>query len=472
MTAETEVLSQLRAQLVDIIAGTFFLLIAAIALGIAVLRRRAGTKILVWLGILSALFGINPLAQTPAVVAAFPQWSAPVFSYIVVFDSYLTLVAGAFAFLQLTMGGLRRLFQLWLAASVVVAVAGIGWFLISGAPSTFIPSNQVLAALGLIIMLVVLTVPKLSRKYLVLSKHRVLTMGMWIFVAEAAYSNIAHPLKYAVPDLVAYVGFGVLLFSFGYVALEMVLNEERRLLSLDKELQIARDLQASILPSGVPQVAGFRIAASYLPMTAVAGDFYEFIDLDERRLGVLVADVSGHGVPAALVASTLKVAMHSADGCTHAPGEVLRRLGNILHSDMRGQFVSAAYLWIDGERRTARYSAAGHPPLLHWRAADNTLLRIESNGLLFGIFADGEYPECNISLGPGDRLLLYTDGLTEPENSAQQAFGDSRLEQVIRESRTLPASELSQRLLEEVRAWRRPGVTQEDDITLIVIDVR
>jgi len=467
----TNDLATLRGDLVDIISGTFFLFVGLMAFSVAAIRRQTGTRILVWLGLLSAMFGANFLLQTDSIAAAFPPAFGGVRSFLITAIAYLTLVAGALVFRELTLGGLRRLFDLWLIAAIVIAVAGIGWFLISGSGGTFVVYNQLLAAAGLAIMVVSLSVPQLSKRYLILSRHRVLTVGTLIFGAEALYSNIARPLNYSVPNLVTALGFTVLLLSFGYVALEMTVTNERRLLSIDKELEIARQLQFSILPANVPEVPSLRIAASYLPMTAVAGDFYQFVRIDQHRVGFLVADVSGHGVPAALIASMIKVAMHSADGYAQDPSEVLRCLGNTLSGELRGQFVSAAYLWIDSETRTARYSAAGHPPLLHWRAADGTLTRIESNGLLFGVPLNSDYPACNIGLASGDRLLLYTDGFTEPENAAGESFGDRRLEQVLRENQSQPAPELAERLLAQLCAWQPAGLTQQDDITLIVIDV-
>ncbi len=149
-------------------------------------------------------------------------------------------------------------------------------------------------------MMVALSVPQLSKRYLVLSRHRVLTVGTLIFVAEALYANIANPLNYPVPNLVISLGFAVLLLSFGYVALEMTVSNERRLLSIDKELEIARQLQFSILPAGVPEVPNLRIAASYLPLTAVAGDFTNLFpststalaSSSQSRQGVLAAITS------------------------------------------------------------------------------------------------------------------------------------------------------------------------------------
>jgi len=181
--------------------------------------------------------------------------------------------------------------------------------------------------------------------------------------------------------------------------LQLVFANERRLLSVENELAIAREIQNSILPSGVPEINDLSFSAAYRPMTAVAGDFYEFIPVDQKRLGILVADVSGHGVPAALIACMIKVAMQSVVSCAPDPRAVLSGLNRVLSAQLHGQFISVAYLWLDVENRTALYSAAGHPPLLRWR--QGTLERIESNGLLFGVRQDcDDYPVCAMPSRP------------------------------------------------------------------------
>jgi sigma-B regulation protein RsbU (phosphoserine phosphatase) len=206
-------------------------------------------------------------------------------------------------------------------------------------------------------------------------------------------------------------------------------------------------------------------------MSAVAGDFYEFLVADERHVGLLLADVSGHGVPAALIASMIKVATQTVNGFASDPAQVLRSVGSILNKNVREQLISAAYLWIDMATRTASYSAAGHPPLVRWRKSDGTFARIESNGLLFGIDAVSEYPVCSFPLLAGDRLLLYTDGVTEPENHAGQQFGERRLEQIMRDNQWRSVSQISELLPAEIRLWQPSNVAQQDDITLILVDV-
>jgi sigma-B regulation protein RsbU (phosphoserine phosphatase) len=471
MTTEAHVLSILRGELIDLFSGAFFVFFGVVAFAIAIIRRRGGVRMLVWIGLWSAIFGLNQFFQSPAIEAAFPVWPRSVFALGAVSASYLTLVAAALAFLELTLGALRRLIQLMFVADATIAVAGIGTYLVTGRARAFILPNQIMAMIGCVSLLVVLAVPSLTHRYLVLSRSRVLTVGSFIFAAEALWTNIAVPLQIHVPSILSSLGFAVLLLSFGYVALDMILTNERRLLSIDNELQIARQLQLSLLPEGVPRLPDLRIAAAYEPMTAVAGDFYEFLNIDEQRVGFFIVDVSGHGVPAALIASMVKVAASSACGCANDPAEFLRRIGNTLSGNLRGQLVSAAYLWMDVASRIARYSAAGHPPLLRWRTADGTLARIESNGLPFGVGQDCDYPICELQLSPGDRFLLYTDGVTEAENAAGEAFGDRKLEQVIRTHVSVAPMELTHRLVAELRAWQPSSGTQQDDLTLVVVDV-
>ena len=156
--------------------------------------------------------------------------------------------------------------------------------------------------------------------------------------------------------------------------------------------------------------------------------------------------------------------------CAANPGEVLRELNRILSKQLRDQFVTAAYLLIDTQKRKALYSAAGHPPLLRWR--DGKLERLESNGIVFGIVQQPDYPICELPLYPGDRFLLYTDGAIEPENEKGESFGDCKIEQVFRDNQSRSSSDFIDQMLSELRQWQPARLTQQDDITLILIDVK
>jgi sigma-B regulation protein RsbU (phosphoserine phosphatase) len=470
MTTQAEVVSLLGGEIARIMAGTFFLMLGLMALAIAVIRRRAGARVMVWLSLWSGMFGLNELASLRSTAAVLPASMQAMLPTVGTVISYLLLIFGTLSFLDLSQGKIRRLLVGLLIADAVVAIAGIGSYLATGVDSKFIPVNNALAAITLAILVIVVAVPRLSRRYMVVAGHRVLTVGAIIFAAQALYANIGNVAGWSESPLFSSAGFAVFLLSLAYTAMTMIDDNEGRLVSIDKELEIARELQFSILPGSAPEIDGLRIAAAYEPMTAVAGDFYEFINVDEHRIGFLIADVSGHGVPAALIASMIKVAVQSVNGCASDPGKVMRDLGSTLSGHLRGQFVSAAYLWMDTAHGVARYSAAGHPPLLHWSAANGTLTRVESNGLLFGVSAGCEYPACDIPIAAGDRFLLYTDGVTEPENAAGEAFGEHRLEQIVRDSLSAEARELSARLVSGVRHWQASSSAQ-DDITLLVVDV-
>ena len=471
MSAADAVPATLRGDVIDIVVGTVLLSVGATACAIAMIRWRRGVRILVLWGIFSAMYGLQTLVQTPTVLAVLPHALKSVAPYVSRTVRYLLLVSALFAWRELTLGKVRFLIQLGIFAGLAIALVGIGTFVLGGPPNKWIFYNNLLAALAMLVLLAIVLVPRFASRFLVISNHRILAAATLIFALEVLYTNLGTVLQYRPWPLVASLGIGVLLFSLGYVALEILFANERRLLAIETELETARQIQSSILPASVPELESLRIAVSYHPMTAVAGDFYQFVRTDSNHLGILVADVSGHGIPAALISSMIKVAMQSVALCAHDPAQVLGGLNRILSSEAHGQLASAAYIWIDTENRKVLYSAAGHPPLLCWRNSKGEMQRIESNGLLFGIEPDSQYPVCSVPVEPSDRFLLYTDGVTEPENAAGEAFGDRQLERVVRNNRSQPASELSCQVLSELRHWQTAAVSQQDDITLIVVDI-
>ena len=470
MNTTDAALETLRGEVIDIVLGMVFLTVGATACAIAAIRWRTGVRILVLWGIFSGMYGLQKLGQTPTILTVLPHSLKSAAPYVNTAVMYLLLVSALFAWRELSLGKLRFLVHLEIFVGLAIALVGIGTFVLGGPADKWMFYNNLLAVLAMLVLLAVVLVPKFSR-FLVILNHRVLAAGTLIFALEVLYTNLGTMLRYRPLPLVDSLGFAVLLFSLGYIALEIVFTNERRLFSIETELETARQIQSSILPATVPELENLRLAASYYPMTSVAGDFYQFVRSNKNHLGILVADVSGHGVPAALISSMIKVAMQSVAVHAHDPAHVLGGLNRILWSEAHGQFASAAYVWIDTENRMAVYSAAGRPPLLCWRNKRAEMQRIESNGLLFGVEPDSEYPVCSVPLEPSDRFLLYTDGVTETENAAGEEFGYQQLERVVRDNRLQPASELSRQVLSELQRWRPAAVNQQDDITLIVVDV-
>lgn len=465
---EDQIQTILRGSVGGIMLATVFLFVGLAACGIAAIRGRGRVRILLWFGIFSAMYGVRLLAQVPAGTSVLPQLTRAYRPYVIAIITYLIMIPALLFWLELSLGKLRRFLQITVFAAAVIGIAGICVAFITKSPYSLMPYNSALVIWTFLVLVVVNAVPSLGRESLLI-QSRISAIGTLVLAVAVLYSNLNVFLRRPSSPYFEPLAFAVFVFSLGYVAAEKIFADERRLLSIESELVIAREIQNSILPGSAPELKGLRIDAAYRPMTAVAGDFYEFIVVDQNRVGFLVADVSGHGVPAALIAAMVKVAMQSLVPFAHDPREVLRGLNRILTGQLQGQFVSAAYLWLDMELRKALYSAAGHPPLLCSR--NGKLERIESNGLLLGLIPDSDYPVCELPLISGDRFLLYTDGVVESENVTGDFFGDHQLEQIVSDNHSRSPAELSEAVLSGIRQWRPAAVPQQDDITLIVIDV-
>ncbi len=247
----------------------------------------------------------------------------------------------------------------------------------------------------------------------------------------------------------------------------------QQLLAIQKELETARQIQLSILPTYIPKSPGLDIAARYIPMTAVAGDFYDFIFVDDKHIGILVADVSGHGMPAALIASMLKIAFAAQASLAAEPEKVLSGLNQALCGKFQHHYVTAAYVYFDMERRTLTYAGAGHPPLLLWGPSRDGVQDVVENGLFLGKFDFATYTAVEVPLLLGDRILLYTDGIPETENHAQVAFGDERFRQFLVAAQNTSVDQFADALLADVSHWseRGPGEDLDDDITMVAVHV-
>ena len=242
----------------------------------------------------------------------------------------------------------------------------------------------------------------------------------------------------------------------------------KQLASIRTELETARQIQLSILPREAPVLPGIDIAAHYSPMTSVAGDFYDFIKVDDHRLGIIIADVSGHGMPAALISSMLKIAFAEQADSAADPARLLSGLNQTLCGKFKGHFVTAAYVFIDTEAKTLRYSGAGHPPMLMRTNFNGSCRELIENGLFLGSFPFAEYSAIEVPFQPGDWVLLYTDGVLEMNNANEEEFGIERLKLFLEMNASAPAKKLLDSTLAELAQWSA-GREAEDDLTLLAI---
>ena len=247
----------------------------------------------------------------------------------------------------------------------------------------------------------------------------------------------------------------------------------QQLRTLRSELETARRVQLSILPQEIPKIEDLEIAARYFPMAALGGDFYDFIVVDEKRIGILVADVSGHGTPAALIASMLKISLAAQIAHASQPAQVLSGLNQTLLGKFRHHYVTAAYVFVNMEERFLRYAGAGHPPLLLVDGANGNSREVLENGLILSSFPGATYSQVELPLATGDWVVLYTDGITEARNPADCEFGLDRLKECLKNRCGSSADELAEQLLGELWRWieQAAGDELEDDVTLLALHV-
>jgi serine phosphatase RsbU (regulator of sigma subunit) len=246
----------------------------------------------------------------------------------------------------------------------------------------------------------------------------------------------------------------------------------KQLDAINAELELAHQIQLSILPHQLPRLPGLDIAARFLPMASVGGDFYDFIHIGDKQLGILIADVSGHGLSSALIASMLQVALAGQVAHASHPDKVLVGLNRAVSGKFSNNFVTAAYVYVDLEDNLIRYAGAGHPPFIQFRRATGRAGQIMENGLVLGILEDTPYDSLEIPLEPGNRHVLYTDGILEAANPAKEMYGAEHLMQFVERNCSLNADQLADALLADVARWTEQSEeqNQQDDLTLLVFD--
>lgn len=254
------------------------------------------------------------------------------------------------------------------------------------------------------------------------------------------------------------------------MALRESLIENMRLAALEKELDIARKIQLSNLPRSIPSSPFFDIAVKYVPAEKIGGDYYSFHLPEPHRLGVLISDVSGHGVPAALIASMLNVLsgmfVHFAD----RPDVLLAEINKNLIGSIENQFITSAYAFIDYETKKLHYARAGHVPLFVIRNSHREIEEYLPRGRAIGLCAQNEYHLNEINIAAGDRVVFYTDCAIEAQNAEKSFFGEERFKDLLLRETSKSSAELSESICRELYSWS--GGVLEDDLTIIIIDIR
>lgn len=251
------------------------------------------------------------------------------------------------------------------------------------------------------------------------------------------------------------------------IELEQSVERETAQLEMhEQEFQRAREIQQSLLPREIPQISGFTAAGAWQPARTVSGDYYDVLRLADHRLGICIADVVGKGVSAALLMANVQAAVRAFANNSESPAGVCAKVNRLLHENIAtGKFVTFLYGILDGESRTFRYCNAGHLyPIL---VSGGSVRMPEEGGAVLGVFPGWTYEDSSMELRAGDRLILFTDGITEAADEEQREFGESGIAEFAKANSALSASELTSQLLGKVTEFC--AAQFRDDATLLVI---
>jgi len=295
--------------------------------------------------------------------------------------------------------------------------------------------------------------------------------GSAIVVVMNPLVSLARPGTIALVILVnalLAVATGIALYTYDSMRHQIVqsFQLQRDKDAIERQLQLALEVQKELFPKTIPRVAGLQLAGVCLPAIGVGGDYYDFLPLGEDRVGLVVADVSGKGIPAALLMAGLQASVRGLVLPSLPAAEVNRRLNEVIYrSTSPSRYATLFFGVYDGRERTLTYSNAGHnPPIL---ICENGPKRLDSGGIPLGVLGDVSYDQDKHSVAPGDILALYTDGVTESVDRSGREFGEDRLIDLLSRNRGRTLDEMIPIVIEELRNWTGGG-PPHDDITLVL----
>jgi len=237
---------------------------------------------------------------------------------------------------------------------------------------------------------------------------------------------------------------------------------------MEEELNLARNIQQGLLPSKLPQLNGYEIAAVNIPSRQVGGDYFDIISISENRYGIAIADVSGKGAGAALLMANLQASLHALATSNIRIGEMVSRINNLIYQNTAlDKFITFFYGELDTKENTFTYCNAGHNP--PYRVDEKgKVVELMVGGIILGMMKDVVFETATVTIKPGDRIVMFTDGITEAMNEKEEEFGEERLKKLIQKWPNVSSQELMDKIISEVKGFSR-GTPQNDDITMVIL---
>ncbi len=448
------------ARLAEVLAAVLILAMGVLALVESPWRGPWKDRTAIWFGLVACLYGVRLAGESPLLR---PYAGDLLCRYVDAFITYTILVpVGLFAESLLGPGWRFLLRRLWQTTGMC-ALASVLWDLGRNRPGSLLWFNRPLVLIAGSLIVAHLLWHWLTDR--LRPGYTTAAAGAVVFLGVAVYQTLGGAYRLEPLAMLVFVG------SVGHLVARRMLDGERRLVAVSRELELAREIQASILPREVPSVAGVDTAAGYFPCGEVGGDFYDFAPATAHGLGLIVADVSGHGVPAALVASMVKVAFAAEADGVEQPGHVLTRINQVLCGKFTGAYVTACCAHVEPGRGVLRIACAGHPSPWILRR-DGALERLHLSGLLLAFDPRASYETSEVPIRAGDRLVFLSDGLVEATNATGEFFGESVFPRLIADGRLLAAKAFLDHTVASLQAWIPSPHHLQDDVTVIVVDVR
>lgn len=439
MLSAADLTAMFRQDLPAFLVGT---VLCTIGLGFALFSPRGARRNLIPAGLFAFLYGARMLVRTGSTAhllghpAALPYLGAAL--------EYLVPIPASVAFARFLGDRWRRINEAVTAIFSLAAAIAIPYEILTRRPyAATNVVNGIVVLLISVFLLNYITQPRLFRN--------AVTFGALIFSLFVLNEHFG-PWHGIEP-----FGFLIFIAALLYDLLRQSARARWRLAAVESEMATARRIQESILPRRGPDVAAVDVASVYVPASSVAGDYFDFVAVDEHCFGVVVADVSGHGVGAALVASMLKVAIAMTAARVREPARLLAELNAFFLGKLERQFITAVVAFIDTESGEVVLASAGHPPPLV-RRADGAVEEVATSGFVLGRMRDAKFTDVRLLLGTGDAIVFYTDGVTEA-----RGYSAERLAACVARGGT--SREIADAIVHELPK------ENEDDVTMVIVSL-